>query len=153
VIFFESQYFFQSQVISDPPITLLPGFDDVPSSIKRFQPGVVYHRRPPLTPLPDTNLSSDSTLLTLRCSTWFTHPPDRYGFSHTSLTATLDTISVPHSYTQAATQACWQQAMQAEIQALQDNHTWDLVTYPSGVKPIGCKWVYSIKFRSNGSLD
>jgi len=43
--------------------------------------------------------------------------------------------------------------MQAEIQALQDNHTWDLVTYPSSVKPIGYKWVYSIKFQSNGSLD
>ena len=43
--------------------------------------------------------------------------------------------------------------MQEEIQALQDNHTWDLMTCPPGVKPIGCKWVYSVKFRSDGSLD
>ena len=27
------------------------------------------------------------------------------------------------------------------------------MTCPPGVKPIGCKWVYSVKFRSDGSLD
>lgn len=43
--------------------------------------------------------------------------------------------------------------MQEEIQALQENHTWDLMTCPSGVKAIGCKWVYLIKFWSDGSLD
>ena len=103
MIFFENQYFFQSQVISDPPITLLPTFDDVPSSIKQFKPGVVYHRHPSSTPLPDIDMSSDSMLLTLRRPIWVTHLPDRYGFSHTSFTATLNTVSIPHSYTQAAT--------------------------------------------------
>ena len=43
--------------------------------------------------------------------------------------------------------------MQEKIQALQENHTWDLMTCPPGVTPIGCKWVYSVKFRSDGSLD
>jgi hypothetical protein len=43
--------------------------------------------------------------------------------------------------------------MQEELQALQDNHTWDLVSCPPAVKPIGCKWVYSIKLRSDGTLD
>lgn len=43
--------------------------------------------------------------------------------------------------------------MQEELQALQENHTWDIFPSPSGVKPIGCKWVYSIKLRSDGSLD
>ena len=43
--------------------------------------------------------------------------------------------------------------MQEELHALQENHTWDIVPCPSGVKPIGCKWIYSIKRRSDGSLD
>ncbi|KAK9108026.1 hypothetical protein Syun_024037 [Stephania yunnanensis] len=43
--------------------------------------------------------------------------------------------------------------MQEELQALQENHTWDIVPCPTGVKPIGCKRVYSIKLRSDGSLD
>ena len=43
--------------------------------------------------------------------------------------------------------------MQAELQALEENHTWNIVPYPSTVKPIGSKWVFSIKLRSDGSLD
>jgi hypothetical protein len=43
--------------------------------------------------------------------------------------------------------------MQDELHALQDNHTWDLVSCPPAVTPIECKWVYSIKLRSEGTLD
>ena len=42
--------------------------------------------------------------------------------------------------------------MQEELDALKENHTWDVVLYPNYVKPIGCKWVYSIKLNPNGSL-
>ena len=78
----------------------------------------MYHRRPSSTPLLDIDLSSDYTLPTLRRSTQVTHPLYRYGFSHTSFIATLNTVFVPHSYTQAITQAYWQHAIQEEIQAL-----------------------------------
>ena len=43
--------------------------------------------------------------------------------------------------------------MDEELRALQDNFTWDVVPCPSTIKPIGCKWVYSIKLRSDGNLD
>ena len=43
--------------------------------------------------------------------------------------------------------------MQDELQALQDNHTWDIVTCPAGVKLIGCKWVYTIKLCADGSIE
>ena len=81
-----------------------------------------------------------------RQSSRVTRPLDRYGFPHTSLTTTLDTIFVPHSYSQTFLQTCLQRAMQKELQALQDNHTWDIVSCPPSVKPIGCKWVYYVKY-------
>jgi hypothetical protein len=43
--------------------------------------------------------------------------------------------------------------MQKELQTLEENHTWDIVPYPTGVKPTSCKWVCSIKLQSDGSLD
>jgi hypothetical protein len=59
---------------------------------------------------------------------------------------------MPISYSQASTQECWCQAMQDEFQALQDNHTWDIVPCLARVMIIGCKWVYTIKLHADGSI-
>ena len=50
-------------------------------------------------------------------------------------------------------QSEWQLAMVEEIAALERTGTWDLVSPPSGVRPITYKWVYRIKTRSDGSLE
>ena len=33
------------------------------------------------------------------------------------------------------------------------NHTWDIISCPPHVKPIGSKWIYTVKLKSDGSLD
>ena len=43
--------------------------------------------------------------------------------------------------------------MKEELDALHKTGTWDLVDLPSGKSTIGCKWVYKIKIRSNGTVD
>ena len=43
--------------------------------------------------------------------------------------------------------------MKKEYDALIKNGTWRLVDPSVGVKPIGCKWVYKIKYNTDGSLD
>ena len=40
-----------------------------------------------------------------------------------------------------------------EYRPVIDNHTWKLVDCPPNVKPIGCKWVYRVKYNQNGELD
>ena len=39
----------------------------------------------------------------------------------------------------------WQRAIQEEMDALEENNTWNLVSLPQGKRPIGSKWVFTIK--------
>ena len=63
------------------------------------------------------------------------------------------TLHEPHTYREASTNPLWQIAMKEELNALSKNHTWDLVTLPPGKSMVGCKWIYKIKTRSDGSIE
>ena len=39
------------------------------------------------------------------------------------------------------------------MEVLQKNETWELVGLPSAKKPVGCKWVFAVKFKDDGSLE
>ena len=43
--------------------------------------------------------------------------------------------------------------MKAEMDALQNNETSELVDLPSGKKPMGYKWVFVVTFKGDGSLE
>jgi len=43
--------------------------------------------------------------------------------------------------------------MQNEFAALDTNHTWDLVPLPTHKKPIGCKWVFKVKYKADGNVE
>ena len=43
--------------------------------------------------------------------------------------------------------------MKEELDTLSKNHTWDLVTLPPRKSVVGCKWIYKIKIRSDGSIE
>ena len=46
-----------------------------------------------------------------------------------------------------------QEVADAEFQSLIDNRTWELVELPKGRKPVGCKWVFRTKLRSDGTVE
>lgn len=48
---------------------------------------------------------------------------------------------------------CWQQAIQTELAALDKTKTWTLVDLPEGKVPIGCKWVFKVKQKVDGSIE
>ena len=39
------------------------------------------------------------------------------------------------------------------MRALDENNTWTLECLPPGKNPIGCKWVYKIKFKACGQIE
>ncbi|KAL5724121.1 hypothetical protein ACHQM5_007422 [Ranunculus cassubicifolius] len=66
---------------------------------------------------------------------------------------TLSSVSIPSSYKQALTSSSWTQAMNDEMDALYQNHTWELMPLPPGKKPVGCQWVYTVKYQPDGSVE
>jgi hypothetical protein len=47
----------------------------------------------------------------------------------------------------------WHSAIEAEMDTLRHNHTWDVVDRPNDRKIVDSKWVFKIKRLSNGSVD
>ncbi|XP_059285828.1 uncharacterized mitochondrial protein AtMg00820-like [Lycium ferocissimum] len=43
--------------------------------------------------------------------------------------------------------------MEEELSALEDNHTWNLISKPAEASIIGSKWIYSVKKKSDGTLE
>ena len=47
----------------------------------------------------------------------------------------------------------WVLTMENEYTTLLKNNTWQLVPSPTHANIIGCKWVYKLKCKPNGSID
>ncbi|GKV37382.1 hypothetical protein SLEP1_g45417 [Rubroshorea leprosula] len=65
----------------------------------------------------------------------------------------ITSLHEPQSYQEAFVNPLWQQAMQDELQALENTRTWDLVDLLATKSLIGCKWVYKIKTRADGFVE
>ncbi|KAL5802512.1 hypothetical protein ACOSQ4_030817 [Xanthoceras sorbifolium] len=59
----------------------------------------------------------------------------------------------PLTFSEAAQHDEWLQAMDAEIQSIEKNNTWELTSLPEGKKSIGVKWVYKTKYKFDGQVD
>ena len=97
-----------------------------------------------------------------------THQPVvRYGFDEFCDTATVDDktchiayyfsqIEEPTSIEEALSNAHatrWKAAADAEFKSLTDNGTLELVEPPSGKNIVGSKWVFKVKYKSDGIVD
>lgn len=43
--------------------------------------------------------------------------------------------------------------MNLEMQALEKNMTGEVVDLPKGKRPVRCKWVFTIKYKPDGTLE
>ena len=62
----------------------------------------------------------------------------------------------PHTYKEAVTSPdgpMWKEANKSEIDSIMQNHSWELVDLPPGNKPLGCKWVFKKKMKTDGTID
>ena len=64
----------------------------------------------------------------------------------------ISSFTEPTSYKEASHHDCWLKVMQEEISSLEANETWVLTHLPPHKSAIGCRWVYKIKHRADGSI-
>ena len=169
VVFHESIFPFQSQ----PPSAL--AYDPFPDLVRPLPCQDSLDHLPPLAiPAPDpTPEPPDQPIL--RRSTrprkppthlqdFVTHvdPPypitnfvsyDRLSLSYKQFVLQVSSTYEPQYYCQAAHIPEWQHAMSEELAAMDSNHTWDIVPLPKGKHTIGCRWIYKVKRKPDGSVD
>jgi hypothetical protein len=68
-------------------------------------------------------------------------------------TSSLALLSVPTTVRGALADPQWRRAMEEEYEALQANHTWDLVPHPLVANVVTRKWIFKLKLNANGSLE
>ena len=47
----------------------------------------------------------------------------------------------------------WKEAVHSEMDSIMANGTWEITDRPIGCKPLGCKWIFKKKMRSDGTID
>ena len=57
------------------------------------------------------------------------------------------------SFAEAGKDASWRASMEEEMHALAENESLDLVDALKGVKPIRCRWLYKVKYNTDGSIS
>lgn len=67
--------------------------------------------------------------------------------------AAVTATTEPTSFSAAVKDENWRLAMRSELDALERNNTWELVSLPPDKKPIGCKWVFRINYKSDGTIE
>ena len=78
---------------------------------------------------------------------------EKFSTRHRAFIAAVHTGVEPRSFAEAMQDPGWREAMAKEIRALEDNDTWVLSALPPDKRVLGCKWVYKIKYHSDGSVE
>ncbi|WVY94335.1 hypothetical protein V8G54_033423 [Vigna mungo] len=72
---------------------------------------------------------------------------------HRSFIAAIDATEIPTSIQEAMKLEHWNQAMKEEMNALERNSTWEIVDKPRDKKAVGCRWIFTVKHKADGTIE
>ena len=65
----------------------------------------------------------------------------------------MSKVNFPRSIEEAMKISDWREAVFEEMKALKKNGTWEISSLPKSVVPVGCKWVFTVKCKSIGTVE
>ena len=65
----------------------------------------------------------------------------------------LSSVSLPKTIQEALGHTEWRTTIMEEMQALEKNGTWEIIELPRDKRTVGCKWVFTVKYQADGSID
>ncbi|RVW59858.1 Retrovirus-related Pol polyprotein from transposon RE1 [Vitis vinifera] len=78
---------------------------------------------------------------------------DKLSPTFRAFTSSITEIQVPHNIQEAFKYPKWKAAVDEEVQALEKNGTWEITDLPRSKKPVGCKWIFTVKYKADGNVD
>jgi hypothetical protein len=78
---------------------------------------------------------------------------DSFSPRHRACLIAIHSYFEPSCYNEAKNLPEWKKAMHIELDALKEANTWEILNLPIGKKTIGCRWVFKVKTKSDGSLE
>ena len=73
--------------------------------------------------------------------------------SFRAFTSCVSSIVIPKSIKEALNVPEWKTAVLEEMHALTQNNTWSLVELPKDKSVVGCKWVFTVKYKADGTIE
>ncbi|RVW12523.1 Retrovirus-related Pol polyprotein from transposon TNT 1-94 [Vitis vinifera] len=70
-----------------------------------------------------------------------------------SIATSLDDTQFPTQYKRHSKFQNARRQYKIEIDALEKNGTWTITDLPVGKRPVGCKWIFTIKYKADGSVE
>ncbi|RVX10349.1 Retrovirus-related Pol polyprotein from transposon RE1 [Vitis vinifera] len=133
----------------------LPSHFGPSPKISALEPGLGLT---PIVPAQDLDLDLSIALRkgTRACTK---HPIAKYiSYSNLSdnyraFTTNISKLVVPRNIQEALDEPSWKLAVFEEMNALKKNDTWEVVDLPREKKVVGCKWVFTIKSKADGSVE
>ena len=65
----------------------------------------------------------------------------------------VNTIAISRTLFETLNSKEWKQTMKVKMEASDKNGTWDVVELPRDKSQERCKWVFTIKYKVDGSLE
>ena len=72
---------------------------------------------------------------------------DRLSPRYYAFVTNMSNVEIPKSIREALQKPEWKQTIGDKIKAIKKNGTWKLLDLHKGKYPVGCKWIFTIKYK------